>query len=62
MTLLAILLFTGTMALSLWATMRVRQIHNEFSVSTRKLGINGRRQGITQWHDTIQKETPAYDP
>ena len=48
MTLLAILLFTGTMALSLWATMRVRQIHNEFSVSPRKLGINGRRQGITQ--------------
>jgi Zn-dependent membrane protease YugP len=41
MTLLAILLFTGTMALSLWATMRVRQIHNEFSVSPASSGSMG---------------------
>ena len=32
MSLLAILLFTGTMALSLWATMRVRQVYSKFSM------------------------------
>ena len=31
MSLLAILLFVGTMALSLWATMRVRQVYGKFS-------------------------------
>src|ERR1700682_6491531 len=31
MSLLAILLFIGTMGLSLWATMRVRQVYNTFS-------------------------------
>jgi uncharacterized protein len=41
MTLLAILLFTGTMALSLWATMRVRQIHNEFSMLPASSGSTG---------------------
>jgi hypothetical protein len=32
MSLLAILLFTATMALSLWATMRVRQVYRKFSL------------------------------
>jgi uncharacterized protein len=41
MILLAILLFTGTMALSLWATMRVRQIHNEFSMLPASSGSTG---------------------
>lgn len=41
MTLLAIVLFTGTMALSLWATMRVRQIHNEFSMLPASSGSTG---------------------
>jgi hypothetical protein len=31
MSLLAILLFVGTMALLLWATMRVRQVYDKFS-------------------------------
>jgi hypothetical protein len=31
MSLLAILLFVGTMALSLWATMLVRQVYGKFS-------------------------------
>ena len=32
MSLLAILIFTGTMVLSLWATMRVRQVYSKFSL------------------------------
>jgi Putative neutral zinc metallopeptidase len=32
MSLLAILLFIGTMVLSLWATIRVRQVYNRFSL------------------------------
>jgi Zn-dependent membrane protease YugP len=32
MSLLAILLFIGTMALSLWATIQVRQVYNRFSL------------------------------
>src|ERR1700751_3617869 len=32
MSLLAILVFTGTMVLSLWATIRVRQVYSKFSL------------------------------
>src|ERR1700740_742140 len=32
MSLLAILIFTGTMVLSLWATIRVRQVYSKFSL------------------------------
>jgi Zn-dependent membrane protease YugP len=43
MSLLAILLFIGTMALSLWATIRVRQVYNSFSLlpaSSRSTGAD----------------------
>ena len=40
MSLLAILLFTGTIALSLWATMRVRQAYHKFSLLLASFGIN----------------------
>ena len=39
MSLLAILLFTGTMALSLWATMRVRQAYHKFSLLLASSGL-----------------------
>jgi uncharacterized protein len=41
MSLLAILLFTGTMALSLWATMRVRQAYHKFSLLLASSGSTG---------------------
>src|SRR6516164_7522922 len=41
MTLLAILLFIGTMALSLWATIRVRQVYNRFSLLRASSGSTG---------------------
>src|SRR5215510_11560842 len=41
MSLLAILLFTGTMALSLWATIRVRQVYNRFSLLPASSGSTG---------------------
>jgi Zn-dependent membrane protease YugP len=41
MSLLAILLFTGTMVLSLWATMRVRQVHRKFSMVPASSGSTG---------------------
>ena len=41
MSLLAILLFTGTMALSLWATMRVRQAYHKFSLLLASSGLTG---------------------
>jgi hypothetical protein len=40
MSLLAILLFIGTMVLSLWATIRVRQVYDRFSLLSCQLGIN----------------------
>jgi Zn-dependent membrane protease YugP len=54
MSLLVILLFIGTMALSLWATIRVRQIYNRFSLlraSSGSTGVNAaaailRQEGI----------------
>ena len=41
MTLLAILLFIGTMALSLWATIRVRQVYLRFSLLRASSGATG---------------------
>jgi Zn-dependent membrane protease YugP len=41
MSLLAILLFTGTMVLSLWATMRVRRIYSKFSMLPARSGSTG---------------------
>src|SRR6266481_5951822 len=43
MSLVAILLFTGTMALSLWATIRVRQVYNRFSLVPASSGSTGGR-------------------
>jgi uncharacterized protein len=56
MTLLAILLFTGTMALSLWATMRVRQIHNEVSMLPGSTGSSG-----AETAQTILRHQGIYD-
>jgi uncharacterized protein len=41
MSLLVILLFIGTMALSVWATIRVRQIYNRFSLVRASWGSTG---------------------
>jgi Zn-dependent membrane protease YugP len=41
MSLLAIMLFVGTMALSLWATMRVRQVYHKFSQLPASSGASG---------------------
>jgi Zn-dependent membrane protease YugP len=41
MSLLAILLFIGTMALSLWATIQVRQVYNRFSLLPASSGSTG---------------------
>jgi Zn-dependent membrane protease YugP len=63
MSLLAILLFIGTMALSLWATMRVRQVYSKFSRLPASSGSTGadtavrilRQEGI---YDVEIVETP----
>jgi uncharacterized protein len=47
MSLLAILLFVGTMALSLWATMRVRQVYNKFSQLPARSGATGAETAAT---------------
>jgi uncharacterized protein len=41
MSLLAVLLFIGTMALSLWATMRVLQVYGKFSQFPASSGLSG---------------------
>src|SRR5260370_42060327 len=45
MSLFAILLFVGTMVLSLWATMRVRQVYGEFSQLPASSGLTGGESG-----------------
>ena len=47
MSLLAILLFVGTMALSLWATMRVRQVYGKFSQFPASSGLSGAETAAT---------------
>jgi uncharacterized protein len=56
MSLLAILLFVGTMALSLWATMRVRQVYNEFSQMPASSGASGAETAAT-----ILRQEGIYD-
>jgi uncharacterized protein len=46
MSLLAILLFVGTMALSLWATMRVRQVYSKFSRLPASSGSTGAETAV----------------
>src|ERR1700745_339965 len=56
MSLLAILLFVGTMALSLWATIRVRQVYNKFSQMPASSGSSG-----AQTAATILRQEGIYD-
>ena len=56
MSLLAILLFIGTMALSLWATMRVRQVYGEFSQFPASSGLSGAEIAAT-----ILRQEGIYD-
>ena len=56
MSLLAILLFVGTMALSLWATMRVRQVYGKFSQLRASSGASGAETAAT-----ILRQEGIYD-
>jgi Zn-dependent membrane protease YugP len=56
MSLLAILLFVGTMALSLWATMRVRQVYGKFSQFPASSGLSGAETAAT-----ILRQEGIYD-
>ena len=47
MSLFATLLFGGTMALSLWATRRVRQVYDKFSQSPASSGSSGAETAAT---------------
>jgi len=47
MSLFAILIFVGTMVLSLWATMRVRQVYGEFSQLPASSGLTGAETAAT---------------
>jgi len=72
MSLLGILLFIGTMTLSLWATIRVRQVYNRFSLLPASSGSTGadaaatilRQEGISDVeivaHDQMLGD--HYDP
>jgi hypothetical protein len=54
MSLLAILLFVGTMGLSLWATMRVRQVYGEFNQLPASAGLTGAEAAATiLWQEGI---------
>ena len=56
MRLLAILLFVGTMALSLWAMMRVRQVYGNFSQLPASSGASGAETAAT-----ILRQEGIYD-
>src|ERR1700757_3540941 len=56
MSLLAILLFIGTTALSLWATIRVRQVYNRFSLLRASSGSTGADTAAT-----ILRQEGIYD-
>jgi len=47
MSLFAILLFVGTIVLSLWATMRVRQVYGQFSQLPASSGLTGAETAAT---------------
>jgi uncharacterized protein len=51
MSLLAILLFVGTMALSLWATIRVRQVYSQFSRLPASSGSTGAETAARILHE-----------
>jgi uncharacterized protein len=53
---LAILLFVGTMALSLWATIRVRQVYGKFSQFPASSGLSGAETAAT-----ILRQEGIYD-
>ena len=56
MSLFAILLFAATMALSLWATMRVRQVYSKFSLLRATSGLTGADAAAT-----ILQQEAIYD-
>jgi uncharacterized protein len=56
MSLFAILLFAGTMAFSLWATMRVRQVYDKFSQLPASSGSFGAESAAT-----ILRQEGIYD-
>jgi Zn-dependent membrane protease YugP len=56
MSVLAILVFVGRMALSLWATMRVRQVYNKFSQLPGSAGASGAETAAT-----ILRQEGIYD-
>ena len=56
MSLFAILLFAATMALSLWATMRVRQVYSKFSLLRAISGLTGADAAAT-----ILQQEAIYD-
>jgi hypothetical protein len=56
MSLLGILLFVGTMALSFWATLRVRQVHSKFSLLPASSGSTGAETAAT-----ILRQEEIYD-
>ena len=56
MSLFAILLFVGTMVLSLWATMRVRQVYGKFSRLPASSGLTGAETAAT-----ILRQEGIYD-
>src|SRR5215831_11636969 len=72
MSLLGILLFIGTMTLSLWATMRVRQVYNRFSLLPASSGSTGadtaatilRQEGISDVEIVVHDQmlSDHYDP
>src|SRR5262249_57778347 len=72
MSLVAIVLFIGTMALSLWATMRVRQVYNRFSLLPASSGSTGadtaatilRQEGISDVEIVVHDQmlSDHYDP
>src|ERR1700751_4652368 len=50
MSLLAILVFTGTMVLSLWATIRVRQVYSKFSLLPASARSSGAETAVRILH------------
>ncbi len=57
MSLFAILLFVGTMVLSLWATMRVRQVYGKFSQLPASSGLTGAETAAT----ILRQEVAAHE-
>ena len=60
MSVLAILLFVGTMVLSLWATMRVRQVYGKFSQLPASSGASGAETAATILREEVDAESDQY--